>query len=124
MLLHDLPEGLRVQDESSVDMYIIADLADPFASGSFIDLAYLVTHVVEEEISDRTFSHMTGVLFFPSFRSRESDSEPAEDEILSERQAERMREADAYAALKELDYYMDKGRYEAAYWAQIALESK
>jgi len=113
------PRGLRVKDESSMDVYVIADLAEPFASGILPDLAYLVAHTVADEVSVRVFPQITGVLFLPSFRAPEDAGKVSEEEIRARREAEVIREADAYAALKELDYYMDRRRYEAAYSAGL-----
>lgn len=110
-----VPRGLRVKDESSMDVYIIAALDEPFASGAFLDLAYLVAYSVAGEVSDRVFPQITGILFLPSFHPPEEVSELSEAEIALRREAERLHVADAYAAVKELDYYMDSRRYKAAY---------
>jgi len=113
------PRSLRVKDESALDVYVIAALDEPFASGTFIDLAYLVAHTLEFELAVKVFPQITGVLFLPAFRTSEGVAGQAEEEILARREAEQVNEADAYAALKELDYYMDKRRYQAAYTAGL-----
>lgn len=110
-----VPKGLRVQDESSLDIYVVADLVEPFASGAFIDLTYLALYSVLGQEVGSVFPQTTGLLFLPGFRTYEDASAPSQNEILVRHNAEIIRDADAYAALKELDHYMDQRRYEAAY---------
>lgn len=110
-----VPRGLRVKDESSMDVYIVAAVDEPFASGAFLDLAYLVAHAVAGEVSDRVFPQITGMLFLPSFQPPEEVSTLPESDIALRREAESLRVADAYAALKELDHYMDSRRYRESY---------
>ena len=100
---------LRVKDESSLDVYVIAALNEPFASGVFLDLSYLVAHTLAQELPDRVFYHTTGMLFLPRF---DGDG-PAE--AAQQQEAEVVRQADTYATLKELDHYMDRRRYECHY---------
>lgn len=107
--------GLRVQDESSLDVYILADLGEPLASGAFIDLAYLAAYAVTSEVSDRVFPQISGVLFMPSFREAVDVSALSREALIRQGNLEMTRQADAYAALKELDHYMDRRHYEVAY---------
>jgi hypothetical protein len=117
------PHGLRVKDESSLDVYIISALDEPFASGAVLDLAYLVAHTVDPEGSLRVIDKISGVLFLPSFRLREDLDDLSSEQLIAERETELVRQADAYAAAKELDFYMDKRSYQAAYSAGLTFSS-
>jgi len=89
---------LRMQvDETGLEVFIIAALDEPFASGAFLDLAYLVDYVLAFEGGGRFHYHTSGILFLPNYRLDGTDMD--------------IREADTYAALKELDYYTSQRRY-------------
>ncbi|MFB0546124.1 MAG: tubulin-like doman-containing protein, partial [Anaerolineae bacterium] len=100
--------NIRV-DEPNLEVFLLAALDEPFASGAFLDLAYLVDHVLHFERSDRFNYYTSGILFLPNY-TQEGDMG--------------LREADTYAALKELDYYItQRRRYESGYGHRLQFTS-
>ena len=89
---------LRMQvDETGLEVFLIAALDEPFASGAFLDLTYLIDHILAFEGGGRFHYHTSGVLFLPNYLLDGADMD--------------VREADTYAALKELDYYTSQRSY-------------
>jgi len=88
---------LRVQvDETGLEVFLIAALDEPFASGAFLDLAYLIDHILYLE-GGGLYYHTSGILFLPNYGLDGANMD--------------IREADTYAALKELDHYTSQRRY-------------
>jgi len=84
-------------DKTGLEVFIIGALDEPFASGAFLDLAYLIDWILSFETGARFQYHTNGILFLPNYRWDGADMP--------------VREADTYAALKELDYYTSQRRY-------------
>jgi len=95
--------GLRIRSENRLDLYVIAALGDPFGGGVVIDLAFWLRKFAEGLGSD-AITTCTGLLLLPGFSEEVEGTEGAE--------RERRWAAYAYAALRELDYYMEKNLYE------------
>ncbi|MBN1640905.1 MAG: hypothetical protein JXA09_06695 [Anaerolineae bacterium] len=84
--------GMALAGDSEIRVYVIADLGDPLGSSAFIDVAYLAHHVCRQLGLQPAVS---GVLSLPPATS----PAPAEEAI-------------AYAALKELDHYVERRAYD------------
>lgn len=110
---------LRVKGETALDVYVAAALDEPFASGLFLDLSYLILDTLKHELPERIFCQLSELLFLPRIHNEDAEgTSPAE-----QREAEVVRRATTYAALKELDYYTDKQRYECIYHEGIAISA-
>lgn len=115
---------VETRRQPSTYFYLIASLANPLASGLLVDLAYLLGQAIrpvqDEDITDVTggvFRFVNGILLLPGFREGEAASvqnrlaalasEPLEA-LEEERTAQTWEQAHAYAALLELDHYMER----------------
>lgn len=92
-------------DETGLEVFIIGALDEPFASGAFLDLAYLIDWILSFEGGARFHYDTNGILFLPNYRWDGADVS--------------VREADTYAALKELDYYTSQRRYTSDYRTRL-----
>jgi len=90
----------------TIDIYIVGNLGDTLVSGLFIDLAYLIRHVMDRQAADKYFFQINGVFLLPQLLN---GAEAFPDDVM-----DKMR-ANTYAACKELDYYMDDHAYRMCY---------
>lgn len=97
-------------DVRTIDLFMVLNLAEPLASGMFIDLAYLVKKIANEQEADNFYINVNAVLLLPS-----------EAGMTHNMNEMRSTQANAYAALKELDYYMNGHPYQMRY-AQAKVE--
>lgn len=89
--------------KESVDVYFISSLCGGTGSGMFIDLPY-ITEIAAMEEKIKSFQRI-GILLLPSAFSTSLSSDLM------------MRaEANTYAALKELDYFMEKAKFDYIPW--------
>jgi len=84
-------------DNRPLNLYLVAHLHDSFASGAFIDLAYLMNHLA---LPNRW--RVYGLLLLPG---TPGDPVTAHDETLNEMDV-KLRQATTYAALRELQFYL------------------
>ncbi len=93
---------LKMQvDDVNLDVFIIASLEEPFSSGAFLDLTYLINNLLASERGGHFQYHTSGILFLPHYDSSSTEVD--------------MREADTYAALKELDHFTSQQQYESGF---------
>jgi len=89
--------------KESMDVYFISSLCGGTGSGMFIDLPY-ITEVAADEEKIKSFQRI-GILLLPSAFSTSLSSDLM------------MRaEGNTYAALKELDYFMEQARFDYIPW--------
>ena len=94
-------KGLGLAGYSEIDVYVIADLNNHLGSGIFVDVAYLISYVCQQlGLSPLSW----GLLYLPSATS----PAPAEEAI-------------AYAALKELEYYVRGHPYDGEFLPESVL---
>ncbi len=86
-------------DNRPLNLYLVAHLHDPFASGAFIDMAYLLNHLA---LPNRW--RVFGLLLLPG---TPGDPVVADDGTLNETDV-KLRQATAYAALRELQFYLGR----------------
>lgn len=115
---------VEVRRQPSTYFYLIASLANPLASGLLVDLAYLLGQAIrpvqDEDVTDviaGVFRFVNGILLLPGFREggvasvQSRLAAPAGQPLQAfedERAAQTWEQAYAYAALLELDHYMDR----------------
>jgi hypothetical protein len=88
-------ENITVSDALVMNVFIVSSVSGGTGSGTFIDAAFLA-----RKLSKVDNTYVTGILVLPEAFSRVKD--------------ERVR-ANAYAALRELDYYMTSGDLSVEY---------
>lgn len=100
--------GLRIaeSDDKTVDLYLVCNLAEPFASGMFLDLAYLIKKVEKEHEADHFNLQVRAVMLLPDLLPEWQDASTP---------ARKWMQANTYAVLKELDYYMHARPYSLQY---------
>ena len=97
-------------DETALEVFVVAALDEPFASGAFLDLAYLVNWLLSFEGGSRFHYHTSGIFYLPNYQWDEADPE--------------LRGADTYAALKELDFYTTQRRYASDFRTRLEFTSE
>ncbi len=113
--------GMEMRSDAHLDVFVIGDLGDPFASSMLVDLPYLIQHVAESQlVEERVSKNYVGMWFLPVFPI---SSDEAID-VNERREKEQWRAATTYAALKELDFFMDQGRYEKTYDPGLRIVAK
>lgn len=90
----------------TIDIYLVANLGEPLASGLFIDLAYLIKKFCEAWEAGGLSFYLNGLLLLPQLASEWHSADV---------EARMRMQANSYAALKELDYYMNKQAYRLVY---------
>ncbi len=103
-----MPPDMKIAspDSTPIDIYIVGNLADTLANGLLVDLAYLVKKITTQKEADNLSFQMNSLLLFPHLADHWQNSD---DNIQAKAQA------CSYAALKELDYYMDAHHYRLHY---------
>lgn len=101
--LHLIWKKRHKDTKESMDVYIINSLCGGTGSGMFIDLSYIINLAADDE-KIKTFQKI-GVFLLPSAFST----------ILSSDLMKRA-EANSYAALKELDFFMTEARFDYIPW--------
>ena len=113
--------GMEMRSDAHLDILIIGDLGDPFASSMIIDLPYLVRHVVELELVDeRVSKNYMGMWFLPTLPLPSHEALDMDER----RKMEQWRAAITYAALKELDFFMDQASYEKRFDLGLKIRAK
>lgn len=92
--------------QASVYAYIISSISGGTGSGMYLDIAYLTQKLCEG--SGVRSSHVVGVLGLPNIFENALNLSPGEREAI---------EANSYAALEELDYFMGTVRFRCNYGA-------
>ena len=103
---------IGVTDSRDLDVVLVGSLANPFASGMFTDLAYLLHQVARQDRPPDDLSFMNACLLLPGFRNGEA---AGPDDPAARQAARTLAEANGYAALKELDYYLSGHTYHCEY---------
>lgn len=87
----------------SVNVYIMAGISGGTGSGTFLDVAYMVREIVTRKMSQRMHLRLRGVIFMPEVNLSKVKSE----------QVRKYLPVNGYAALKELDFWMnpERGRH-------------
>jgi hypothetical protein len=93
-------EGLVAADTQGINAWIISSVSGGTGSGTFIDMAYLVRHLCIANGIGEQFSFINAMLVLP-----QAFAQVTSDAI----------RANAYAALRELDYYMANGNFNVEY---------
>ncbi len=103
-----MPSDMKIAspDSTPIDIYIVGNLGDTLANGLLIDLAYLIKKITAEKEADNLSFQVNSLLLFPQLADHWQNSD---DNTQAKAQA------GSYAALKELDYYMDAHRYRLHY---------
>ncbi len=111
--------GMGVHSTAALDVFVVGALSDPFTSGTLVEFPYLLQHILEHQmIAERITKRYAGVLFLPVFADETHDGE----DINERRKREYTQQANTYAALKELDYYMDQGHYKMSFDPGLRVE--
>lgn len=97
-----LARGYRI-DTRNADIYLLVSLGGTLGSGGFLDVAYLVRDFLQRRRINHT---LKGFLLLP-------DPFAPGDVAL--------REARAYAALRELDFFTERGQFACAYSDRLSL---
>lgn len=90
-------------------IYIVSSLSGGTGAGMFLDVAHVVKHYANRSLASRAI--IVGIFVLPS---------AFEKDVRSDLQRRRIR-ANAYAALKELNYYHTKPSFQAYYPSEQAL---
>lgn len=90
---------MRMDETGLLEVFTVAALDEPFASGAYLDLAYLMDYVLSLDTGGKFHYQTSGVLYLPTYTTPDRATSMS------------VREADTYAALKELDYYTSSGAY-------------
>lgn len=93
-------EGAQVARTRGVNVFIICSLCGGTGSGIFLDMAYLVRRLIEHNGIRQEYCFVNGILVLP-----QAFATVASDAIM----------ANAYAALRELNYYTREGGFSAVY---------
>ena len=96
----------EVAEGRTVKVYIVSSLCGGHGSGTFLDTAYYLRHLIHNEFTARPF--VSGIFIMP---------EPFMSRVLAVQNQERLR-ANTYAALKELEYFVDARDFYCKYPAQ------
>ena len=113
--------GMEMRSDAHLDILIIGDLGDPFASSMIVDLPYLVRHVAELQlVEERVSKNYMGMWFLPTFPLPSGEALDMDER----RQIEQWRAATTYAALKELDFFMDQASYEKRFDPGLKVRAK
>ena len=111
--------GMDVHSTAALDIFVVGAMSDPFASGMLVELPYLIQHTLEHQmIAERITKRYAGILFLPVFFDGAQNSEAVNER----RKREYEQQANTYAALKELDYYMDQGHYQMSFDPGLRVE--
>lgn len=100
----------------SVNVYILAGISGGTGSGTFLDVAYMVREIVTRKMSMQMHLRLRGVIFMPEVN-------------LCKVKTEKVREylpVNGYAALKELDFWMnpERGRnFKQQYTADLSVDT-
>ena len=87
-------------ETDSVNVYIMAGISGGTGSGTFLDVAYMVREIVTRRMSQRMHLRLRSVIFLPELNLSKVKSE----------QVRRYLPVNGYAALKELDFWMNPER--------------
>jgi hypothetical protein len=90
----------------TVKAYVVASLCGGHGSGTFLDTAYYLRHLIHNEFTARPF--VSGIFLMP---------EPFMSRVQAVQNQERLR-ANTYAALKELEHFVDVRDFNCKYPAQ------
>jgi len=93
-------EGAQVARTRGVNVFIICSLCGGTGSGTVIDMAYLVRRLIEYSGIRQEYCFVNGILVLP-----QAFAMVASDAIM----------ANAYASLRELNYYTREGGFSAEY---------
>jgi hypothetical protein len=93
-------EGAQVARTRGVNVFIVCSLCGGTGSGIFIDMAYLVRRLLENSGIRQEYCYVNGILVLP-----QAFAMVASDAIM----------ANAYAALRELNYYTREGGFHVDY---------
>ena len=96
----------EVAEGRTVKVYIVSSLCGGHGSGTFLDTAYYLRHLIHNEFTARPF--VSGIFMMP---------EPFMSRVLAIQNQERLR-ANTYAALKEMEHFIDTRDFYCKYPAQ------
>lgn len=96
----ELGEGAVVARSRGINVFIVASVCGGTGSGTFLDMAYLTKSLIENSGIPTEFCFINGVLVLP-----QAFAMVASDAIM----------ANAYAALRELNYFTKEGHFHAKY---------
>lgn len=125
-LIQSRGDGLRVDTFPNPVFYLLGSLANILTSGLLLDLAYFVADraVVRSEglVNERSFSFINGIFLLPGFDDDHRLTtatlvQGSPNHQRQESQGWRWVDANVYATLKELTYYMDGNRYQNSDYA-------
>ena len=104
--------GLEPRSGTDIEVLIVGDLGDPFSSSMIVDLPYVAQYEIDGKLANEKINRQyTGVWFLPE----STDAIGEVEDVEKRRELEHKRQAVAYAALKELDYFMSRARYERVF---------
>ena len=101
-------------NNDAINVYIMTGISGGTGSGTFLDIAYLVRHIVTEQLGHKL--RLRGVIFMPDVNQCKV-KDPAVQKYLP---------VNGYAALKELDFWMnaERGRnFRQQYSALISIDT-
>ena len=96
----EVGEGAKVARSRGINVFIVASVCGGTGSGIFLDMAYLTKKLIENTGIPTEFCFINGVLVLP-----QAFAMVASDAIM----------ANAYASLRELNYFTKEGNFYAKY---------
>lgn len=100
----------------SVNVYILSGISGGTGSGTFLDVAYMVREIVNRKMGMQMHLRLRGVIFMPEVNIRKVKS----DEV------KKYLPVNGYAALKELDFWMnpERGRrFKQQYTSDLSVDT-
>lgn len=89
-----------IEGQDRVRVFILAGIGGGTGSGTFLDVAYLLREIVAKQVGFRIDVDISGMIFLPEVNACRIHSERVRQYML----------ANAYAALTELDFWMNPNR--------------
>lgn len=94
-----------------INVVICAGISGGTGSGTFLDVAQIVRSCLDKDLMAGQNSLVTGYLAMPDISCAKTGNDPHQDVLLK---------SNAYAALKELDFWMRVNEHETRYEAQYS----
>jgi hypothetical protein len=109
--------GFVESGAKQLHVFIVANTADPTASGMLIDVTYLARKILTKPRNEEFAPHFWGLLTLAGIPTAQAQVDGPPDPVAHIRQR-MLANARSYATLKEVDYYMDRrseNRYVGGY---------
>ncbi|MEM7531548.1 MAG: tubulin-like doman-containing protein [Chloroflexota bacterium] len=103
--------GIDIVDRHRPSFHLVGSLANPFASGLLVDLAYFIKDI---NMHHEQNASVSGLLLLPRFAGEDEFQRTWQQTArVPDMELRRWTDSNAYAAIKELNYYMQGKSYQA-----------